>query len=920
MGYYIDIIDQEIEESLFVIEVASKSGIVLSWSGGDSKDNLSIVGSNLLFDIAYTENIDAKFIKFFTGNEVRFKAELRNQSDDTLLWSGFLIPDTYSEPWTNGVVFVQMTATCGLGRLKGKYLPEGYYRDEKSVIDIICKALSLTGLELSLFFNPAIENAVQKDWSLIYLDTDNFYTDEKKQKKKDAYVILDEILKDMLCVCYQADNRWNVEGINKRHVRSYTAKLYDFKGNLKTQIEGVKLLKKITPLVTPKITMIPPYNLITASHERKPQSFPATIDKESNEGWSVVAGVVGEIYATDWNGNSNYYCKAYFPDYINSIKKEYVNPDIGGLSDIQPFDENKFINLKNKIYLYKDQKVAIKAIFTIIKYTREMSGILPGAYFNPLLYQFLLNDIVVFSNRGTSTADNQNLSFEDFKAELNFEWIVPFDGLFDIKIWRPSGPVYETNIMGFEITELKISPVNFQEEVVISDVISGEYTVDKEIELIYADDDSAFSKAFRLGKVKEATLSFNTIVIPVLYAFTQNGKFYSVVDLIGANLIKDNINTVVYDGEVLENIEVIYNYNSSEQMVIKTDFAIFSGSFSVNVYKNDDLLGSRDSWLQWTDAIYKIETDRYQKAVCNIIRRMFNTPSERLDVVAFNAVKFNDLILFNYVFAKQFVVTNCSWNLDENETTLTLARAIYRDSGDPGSNPENIPPIVNAGPDIVLEGNDDVVILRATAYDVDGFIVSQQWAKLEGGFGDVVSTPNQLETMLGNLTEDYYKYQISVTDNDGATATDTVLITRKKNYNVFLDEILAEGGVGSPMLHYQYKFRIDPNIDPSFNLLLKGNSGLLSYNDGTASFKIFKNGVKIFEDNLAFGTAIQIANFAIGFISTDEIIFDIVQIQPFWPDIHYGSSSVQIGEISFVSGVGVIVGLPIFGWPVPFIP
>ncbi|WP_202703158.1 hypothetical protein [Flavobacterium sp. UGB4466] len=918
MSYYIDIIDQELAENSFIIEVASKSGIVLAWNGSDAKDKLSVVGSSLEFDIAHIENIDAKFIRFFTGNEIRFKAELRNQSDDSLIWSGYLIPDTYDEPYTNEVVFVKMTAMCGLGRLKGKYLPDDYYRDEKSVIDILCKILSLTNIGLNVYFNPAIENSVQKDYDLIFLDTSDFYVNDKKTKKQDAYAILDQLMQDMLCVCFQADNRWNIEGINKRHIRKYTAKLYDVNGVLKTQIDGLKLLKRITILADkPPVTMIPPYNLITVSHEREPQSFPATISKESNEGWSVIAGVVGEIYATDWNGNDDYYCQAYAPDYFNSVKKEYVNPEIGGMSEIQPFDENKFINLKNKIYLFKDQKVTIKAVFTIIKYAREMSDLLPGANFNPLLYQFLLNDTVVFSNRGVSADENQNLSFDDGKAELSFEWIVPVDGLLDIKIWRPSGPIYQTNIVGFEITELSISPVAFAETSIFTDVISDEFTVDKEIDLVYADDDTGFSRAFRLGKIKEATVLYNTILIPVLYSFVQNGKFYSVVNLKGANLIKDNINTVVYDGGVLDNVEVFYNYNSSEQMVVKTDFAISTGNFSVKVYKNDDVLGSRDSWMQWTDSVYKIETDRYQKTVCNVIRRMFNEASEKFDVVALDAVKFNDLILFRYVYDKQFVPVNCSWNLDENKTTLTLARAIYRDSGDTGPNPENIPPIVNAGPDIVLEGNQVSAVLKATAFDVDGFIVSQQWVKTFGGFGDVITLPSQLETTLENLTEDQYKYQITVTDNDGATAFDSVSIVRKKNYNVFLDEILAEGGEGSNVLHYQYKFRIDPNIDPSFNLLLKGNSGLLSYNDGSATFKIFKNGVKIFEDNLVFGVAIQIANFSIGYISTDEIVFDIMQIQPFWPDINFGSSAVSIGEIEFITGVGNVIGLPLVGQPVP---
>ncbi|SHG27551.1 PKD domain-containing protein [Flavobacterium johnsoniae] len=936
MSYYIDIIDQELEESLFVIEVASKAGITLSWNGGDYKDDLAVVGSALEFDIAHTENVDAKFIKFFTGNEIRFKAELRNQSDDSLIWSGFLIPDTYSEPWTNEVVFVRITASCGLGRLKGKYLPESYYRDEKSVVDIICACLKMTSLDLNVFFNPAIENSVQKDWNRIYIDTITFYSDEKKLKKLDAYTVLEKLMKDMLCVCFQADNRWNVEGINKRHIRSVKAKLYNSLGVLLGDIEDQKLLKRITPLHTPPtVSMIPPYNMITVSHERKPQTFPETIAKESNEGWSVVSGVIGEVYATDWNGNNGYYCKSVYPDYYNSVSKEYVNPAIGGVSEIQPFDATKFVNLKNRLYLYKDQRITISFTFKIIKWSKDMSGILPGAYFNPLLYQITLNDSVLYSNiqvglvpglESGAGKENEDLSFDpdELTAELNFDIIVPFEGLLDVKIWRPSGEIIGSNIMGFEIRKMQITPINFQEVVSYEDIINEEFTIDKEIELTYADDDTAFSNSFRLAKLKEATETFNIIEVPVLYRFIQNGNNYSVIHLIGANLIKDNINTVSHAGELLKNLEVTYNYGGGEQMVVKTDF-VTTGSFYVKVYKTDDYEQSRVSWLQWTDSVYKIETSRYGQVVVNVMRRMFNVASEKIDLVALNAVKFNDLILFAYVFDKQFVCVNCSWNLDENKSTLILARAIYRDSGDGGSNPENIPPIVNAGPDIILEDNQTTLEIAATAYDVDGYIASQKWTKLLGGFGDIIVSPNELITRFQNLTEDQYQYQIQVVDNDGATAVDVVNIVRRKDYVVDLDLISIIGAGGGVFLYAVYKFVIDPNIASDYSLTLEGAMNIFAYNAGLetsfARFRIRKNGVIVFSGEWSQGYAISMFPFLISYISTDEILFEIDQDRQF-PDFNWGSSWIDLTKITFTNGAGNIIGLPIHAQPVPgpFIP
>jgi hypothetical protein len=931
MNYYIDIIDQVSNESFFVLEDTSRSGVVLAWNGSDKKDEVAMVGSSLSFDLAHNELVDAKWIGFFTGNEVRFKVEIRKYSDDALLWTGFLVPDTYNEPYTNNVTFVKITATCGLGRLKGKYLPDDYYNDEKSVIDIICKILSLTGLEMDLFFNPAIENSFEKSYKNIFLDTESF---AGSSKKKDAYAILEILMNDMLCSCFQADGRWNVEGWNQRSVRNYKAKLYDFQANELGILEGLKLIKKITPLDIPYVTMVPPYNMITVTHPRVPQSFPSTIAKEKNEGWVIAAASSnkvekGEIYSTDWNGNNGYYAKAIMSDYYVSFKKYYEEDYFGGIPVTIPFDINDFINLKNKIFVYKYQKVTIKATFKIIKYAEALtpSDVMAGV--NPFYYQIILNDSVLFGNlRPTPEVapESEKIVFKEGEGKLNFEVIIPEQGLIDVKLYRSGIDVYTTNIKGFEIRELSISPVSFEENLIVTDLINDEYTLDKDIELTYADDDTSFSNCFRLAKLKEATETFNTIEIPVIDSFQQNGKFYSVVRLDGANLIKDNINTAVYDGDVLENLEVIYNYNSSDQMVVKTDFAISTGVFLVNIYKNNDYLGSRDTWLQWTDAIYKIETDRYAKTAANIIRRMYNEPSEKLDVVALDAVKFNDLVLFHYINDKQFVPTNCSWNLDENKTTLTLSRAIYRDSGDSGTNPENIPPIVNAGADIELLSAQTTVSLLATAYDTDGYITSQQWTKLIGGFGDVIMTPTQLATDLQNLTDDIYEYQIQVTDNDGATAFDKVRLIRRKNYNVSLDLISSEGNEGTESLNFKYKFNIDPNIDPSFNLVLKGSPYLFTYDGGNCFLIIKRNNVVIYEKGVIHGDPFlgvppilndnENVDFSIGYKSTDEITFELGQSANF-PDIHFGSSWIELRTINFNTGSGDIVGLPIKVQPVP---
>jgi len=152
MSYYIDIIDTTSPLTQIVVENASASGIVLNWNGGDTKDETAIVSSELNFDMLTKTADDAAFINFFTGDEHRFKVMIKDSVDDAIIWQGYVLPDLYSEPYKNVCFFVSFTATDGLGRLKGKYLPEEYYSREKSLIDIYCQILKLTGIELDLYF------------------------------------------------------------------------------------------------------------------------------------------------------------------------------------------------------------------------------------------------------------------------------------------------------------------------------------------------------------------------------------------------------------------------------------------------------------------------------------------------------------------------------------------------------------------------------------------------------------------------------------------------------------------------------------------------------------------------------------------------------------------------------------------------
>jgi hypothetical protein len=917
MSYYIDIIDTTSPLTKLVIEQASASGIVLEWSGGDSKDEMTIVASNFRFDMLTTTAADAAFIGYFTGDEHQFKLLIKNSVDDAVVWQGYILPDLYAEPYKNGAFFVSFGATDGLGRLKGKFLSDEFYSREKSLIAIYVEILKLTGLEMDLYFAAAIENYTNKDWHSIYIDTATFAENGKKQ---DAYSILDTLLHDTLCVCYQADNRWYIEGINMRQKRQVNYKIYDTAGSLFGSLNYDRLLKAITPLLTPTITMIPPYNEITVSHEKTEPSLPKTLSEEVNEGWAIVTGVLGKIHASSWMANGGLYAWCEKPDYSCVVYNQYYFD--GSLQNVPVQDDTRFVSLKEKVFVTKSQKIKFDLQFKIRKFNDSIEPPTDLTLWqNPFKYEIIFNGAVLYSNFGGTVADQEKVIFEKSEeAQVAIEHIFTEEGLLDFRIYNAPGSVFTHKILGIELSKIEISVIKFKEEEVVTDLINGDFTIDKELVLTYGNDQSGASRGFRLAKLKESSSFFNEIEVPILYGFELDLKKYAVVQLTGANLINQNKYTVYKAGALVTVLAVHYNFNDGEQMVVETDVLHGSGSFIVKKYAVDDVLSARGNWTQWTDAIYKIENTSYPKTIANIYRRIFNDAAEKIDLTALNAVKFNDIINFHYQYVKEFHVLNASWNLDENKTTLTLGRSVYKDAAATTPGDDNIPPIVLSGDDIYLTNTQTTASLVATAFDPDGYIASQFWTKTYGGFGDSIDSPSTLTTTLQGLTEDFYTYKIQVTDNDGAAAEDSLNIIRIKDYTVtvdFIEDLAPQLGWDVSVIK-KYKLDISPALQPSFILNFKGVVDLLNMVDttvgdqGDVRCEIYKNGAQI--ESLTTGPGQITYPLTLNFIASDVVEF-ILKTSALAGDSLGGtgtvSATVKINTAEFINAPGTFVGLPV---------
>lgn len=919
MNYYVDIIDTIDDAHITIYESAAKDGIQLTYRGNDAIDELNIVGSVLSFNmnVPRTNDTDAVFIDLFTGDEQRYRVELRRDQDDFLIWQGFLLPDSYSEPYTGSTYFVDFSATDGLGRIKGKYLTDDFYKEEKTVVEIIAACLLLTGLEMPLIMAPGIDNKLEKDWNNVFINTSLYV---KKDKKEDAYKILEALVNDTVSCLYQHLGHWYFEGLNKHTLETYGAKLYDAFGIYVQDQQVLKAVKTGVNRFTdkPLVTMMPPFNEIEITYDAPGIYFPETLFEEQNEGWIADDSITGEILSTDWYGYNGFNAMAIKPKYNVSLS----------INSVATFDPTKYISLKNKIYLKKGLKVKLIMKFSTDPYADYYKDIsIAGGYRdNNFNYEVKLNSTVLYTNLGTTVSSYEAIKFgTDDKVELGFEFIADENGLLDIVLYQPFGNRIDAAMKGVFLDEFEISEIGFDEDGYISDLINEEYTIDKEIKLSLTDGAAGLGPVFRLGRLNENNpLIYNTIDVPVSYGRVFEGVNYAIVSLQGANLIADNIKTVYMNGVIIENLDVIYNLNDGEEMVVVSDLLYGSGDkFQVRQYKIKDYSLDRTHWEQWTDSVYQVERKRFTNAVIGVYRRLFDIPKPKIDGNVRGPILFGDLLRFNYLELQNYCIVNTRLNFDNGYSDVTMVKAGYAQAQG-----GNLNPFVDCGPDIYITKNQTEAFIDATAFDPDGTIVSYLWIKLSGPAGDIMSSAITEDLNLSNLTGDAYEYQLTVTDNNGATASCSVKVLRRYDYETTFELIECteeiyedDGDPNNPFTYIEkdcrYAITIDPVLPESAYINFNYNVNLIKriYSDlpdfENAGVQIYKNGVKIasyftVEDSeLDF---LGVLNF-----SKDDVIEILLSVVGFYPS---SNSDSPVATFQLLSGAmfntpGNLIELPV---------
>ena len=703
--------------------------------------------------------------------------------DNGLLWQGFLLPDSYEEPYTNGIPFIAVTAVDGLGRLKGKYLPDDFYTKEISVIETIQACLEQTGLVMPLYFSAAIQHISFKKYHSIFIDGTLLFDGTKKLS---CYKVLTDLLESMLCLVYQSYGNWYVEGLNVRHLATVVYDKYDFNGTYVGEIETARIIKTVDKktLVTPTVSMVPVYKSVNVDYVIEDPYLPTSVTQVENTGWAAQAN--DYVYSSAFypHGGDSFAIATGFTEYRVRLNKAFI----------AAIDLSRYVSLINPVYVNIGQEILVEIDFaTTINTPTDNTS---------LKVEVLLNAVVIYT---VNLFYDPSIEEEDDKklTLLKEVFIMSESGYLDVIFYQPiSDGNGSAGTDGWEFTKFKISIANQPDEYSITDQVNGNFSLEKDVELTYVDEFSAKNKVLLLEKVDANFSSSYDHNITVLKSWEVDGKYYMQVYLRDAKLCDDFKYNLTIAGSEVTVLGVFYNWlGVINEYVVQLESPVNGGAVVMVLEKGPAANFDRSTWQSWTDAVYKVENNRYGKAVANVYRRMFLEPYEKIDCTVKHMLTFNDLVLFKYQALRRYVPVNLSVNLDEGESSVSMVLNYYHDNS--GGVSTNISPILTVMDDAIIPVDFSVFNLTGSAYDPDGFIASFTWEVVQGGAGILVVEKPLTEAGDVNATvyllpldEDEFIFRCTVTDNGGASVSKDVNVSR-----VLSTELTTTDTCGDVMTH-----------------------------------------------------------------------------------------------------------------------
>jgi len=205
--------------------LASGEPIVIESKTDDNYLFSQLYGSTC--EIKLISQTSMQFVDLFSANAFKHKVEVwkEPEPDETqlLFWTGFILPDQYSEPLDFITNYeVSITARDVVGGLKDINFiqPSGNrYVGKQQVIRIIAECLKKTQLNISINFAVDLEETNAPDGAtsdpleMIFLDYSVFYQKDTDEKTQNTEYVLKQILQSFGCRLVQSWGEWYIEQI-----------------------------------------------------------------------------------------------------------------------------------------------------------------------------------------------------------------------------------------------------------------------------------------------------------------------------------------------------------------------------------------------------------------------------------------------------------------------------------------------------------------------------------------------------------------------------------------------------------------------------------------------------------------------------------------------------------------------------------
>jgi len=456
----IEIIDTYSNERLLLVEHSRADSLKLSWDMGDDI-YAPFMASKLSFSMAVPDHRDGAFLHLLTGDERRYLVRVTNNNgadtnDTILLWQGCILPDLYSEPYKNGVIFVEFTATDMVASLKGKTFDPWFYYNTFNVPELLGYILEQTGLKQEIYVKPSLVNVGNPSfqWQRLNMSLRPYYNGKKYT---DLYKILEDILQSQGLVMFSYRGKWFLQGITRRQEQSGECEIYHYDGYFKEKITLSHDVFAVAFNEDPVLTADTPWKRVNVKFDTNDTESLFTDDvvladyKSTRYRYDVDLHDVINGYVTDFQTNwfkQNAPMLSWGGEELPYLQYRMASGQ-GFQSTVTEADALvNYIECKQQPYAKAGRRLKIiieakvKVIIPLLTQENFIERLRNGFFNNTLVFRLLINNNEFISNRPgnpingrvqftkTPSADSGDKT-ADFKLE--YEFVMPEDGFFTFR-------------------------------------------------------------------------------------------------------------------------------------------------------------------------------------------------------------------------------------------------------------------------------------------------------------------------------------------------------------------------------------------------------------------------------------------------------------------------------------------------------